>query len=142
MKVKLKGTSAGMLLLLCVFGFTACEHNSPAPTQPPVALQPMLSSIQTNIFTRKCVNAGCHPGGGAPMSLQANASFNNLVNVNSTTSNPSGVLVVPNNDAASILFLRVSGATRGRQMPLGLTPLSADEVNAIQTWINTGALNN
>ena len=130
------------LLLLLLLTLVACEHQTPI-TAPPVQVQPTLSSIQANIFTPKCAIPGCHvPGGGGPMSLQAGASFNNLVNVNSVTSNPAGVRVVPNNAANSILYLRVSGNTRGAQMPTTGQKLSATELTAIQTWINNGAQNN
>ena len=142
MKVRTPAALSGSLLLLLSLVLLSCEHQSPI-TAPPVQVQPTLSSIQTNIFTPKCAIPGCHVnGGGAPMSLQANASFNNLVNVNSTTSNPAGVRVTPNNAANSILYLRVSGNTRGPQMPTTGQKLSGDELSAIQTWINNGAQNN
>jgi len=108
---------------------------SPAP-----ALQATLSSIQANIFTPKCVNAGCHPGGGAPMSLQNGASFAALVGVNSAYAR---LRVAPGNAANSVLYLKVIGDnTVGRLMPLVGGPLSKTETDSIAAWINRGALNN
>jgi len=107
---------------------------------PAPALQATLSSIQANIFTPKCVNAGCHPGGGAPMSLQSGASFAALVGVNSAYARPR---VAPENAANSVLYLKVIGDnTVGRLMPLVGGPLSQTETDSIAAWINRGALNN
>jgi hypothetical protein len=133
---------AGSFLLLGLF--VACEHTSPMSQQqqqqqqPPAGLQAMLSSIQTNIFTPKCVNAGCHPGGGAPMPLRnANESFQNLVGV------PTGRPRVVRGDAStSILYLKIIGTSAGTRMPQGLAPLSQAEQDSIKTWINRGAQNN
>ena len=140
MKLKLSASTVlGSLLLFVGAGmFGACEHATPV-TQPPVMLQPTLSSIQTNIFTLKCVNAGCHPGGGAPMSLRAGDSFGTLVNQPSAYNRPR---VQPGNANNSALYLKVAGTTLGAQMPPGRPPLNNDELNAIQTWINNGAQNN
>jgi hypothetical protein len=128
----------GVVLLLIVIGLiVACEHEQQV-TGP--ALAPTLSSIQANILTPKCVNAGCHPGGGAPMSLQNDQSFGALVGKNSAYGR---LRVAPGNANNSVLFLKVTGAAGvGSQMPLGLPPLSNDETNAIRDWINAGALNN
>ncbi len=109
-------------------------------TAPP-ALQATLSSIQANIFTPKCVNAGCHPGGGAPMSLAAGASFGTLVNVSSAAFGRPRV--APGNANNSVLYLKVIGDNSvGRGMPLGGAPLSQAETDSIRAWINRGALNN
>jgi hypothetical protein len=134
----MSGAVSGSLLLLMCGAFIACEHQT-AMTGPPVQLQPTLSSIQANIFTPKCVNAGCHPGGGAPMSLANGQSFGTLVNQPSAYNRPR---VAPGNANNSALYLKVSGTTLGQQMPLGGQPLSAAEMSAIQTWINNGAQNN
>lgn len=138
MKINLKIMSVGALLLLSMT-IVACQHETPAPMQPAQGVQPTLSSIQANIFTPKCVNAGCHPGGGGPMSLANGQSFNTLVNQNSAYNRPR---VQPGNANNSALYLKVAGTTLGQIMPLGRPPLSAAEVSAIQTWINNGAQNN
>lgn len=137
MKINLKVMSMGALLLLSM-SFVACQHETPIIMQPQ-GVQPTLSSIQTNIFTPKCVNAGCHPGGGAPMSLASGQSFGTLVNQASGYNRPR---VQPGNANNSALYLKVSGTALGQIMPLGRPPLSAAEVSAIQQWINNGAQNN
>jgi len=133
----------GSILLLCVAGlFVACEHNLPTAQQqpPPANLQATLSSIQTNIFTPKCVNAGCHPGGGAPMSLRAGDSFGTLVGINSAFGRPRVMVGNANNSA---LYLKVIGNNAvGNRMPLVGAALSQAETDSIRAWINRGALNN
>ncbi len=129
--------------LLCVAGvFLACEHAMPVMQQaPPANLQATLSSIQANIFTPKCVNAGCHPGtGGGPMSLRAGDSFGTLVGVNSAYGRPR---VAPGNANNSTLYLKVIGNNAvGGRMPVLGAPLSQTETDSIAAWINRGALNN
>lgn len=145
MRIKFKAASMGALLCLSTVVFFACQHEMPLQMQPQ-GVQPTLSSIQANIFTPKCVNAGCHPGGGAPMSLANGQSYNTLVGAGGTGVTSSGyaplLRVSPGNAANSVLYLKVAGTTLGSIMPLGRPPLSAAEVSAIQTWINNGAQNN
>jgi hypothetical protein len=140
MKINLKVMSMGALLLLSMT-FVACQHETLAPVQPPQGIQPTLSSIQANVFTPKCATAGCHvPGGTGPMSLQNGVSYTTLVNVNSAYGR---LRVKPNDAANSVLYLKVTGAAGvGPLMPSGRPPLTSDEINAIQTWINNGAQNN
>jgi len=96
------------------------------------------------IFTNRCVNAGCHPGGGAPFSLQAGQSYNALVGVAATTGACSGTFqrVRPLFADSSAIIRRLGGTTCGVQMPFGLSPLSQNEINVIRDWINQGAANN
>jgi len=69
---------SSFILLSFVLLTYACEHEQ--GVGPGGGLEPTFSSIQTNIFTPKCVDAGCHPGNFAPMSLRAGAAYGNLVN--------------------------------------------------------------
>lgn len=97
------------------------------------------SNIQP-IFNNNC--SGCHPGGGAPFSLESGASYGNLVNVTATTGPCAGMpRVKPFHADSSALFKRIAG-TCGTQMPIGGSALSAAEQNLIATWINQGANNN
>lgn len=138
----MKAVMRSLLLLGVVGAFLACEHSMPLMQQPPPAnLQATLSSIQANIFTPKCVNAGCHPGtGGGPMSLRSGDSFGTLVNVNSAYGRPR---VAPGNANNSTLYLKVIGNNAvGGRMPVLGNPLSQAETDSIAAWINRGALNN
>ncbi len=94
------------------------------------------------IFTNRCVNAGCHPGGSAPFPLQADVSYGRLVNIVATEAPCAGIMRVKPSDAAnSALYRRIEG-TCGNQMPLGRTPLPQAERIIIRDWINQGAANN
>ncbi len=125
-----------LILISAVHIFNACEHEQGVAPQ---GLQPTFSSIQANIFTPRCVNRSCHPGGGAPMSLASGVAYNNLVNVPSAYGMPR---VMPLNAENSALFLKVTGSSlTGNQMPLGFPALSRDEIDAIQDWIEAGAKN-
>lgn len=118
----------------------ACQHELAAPTAP--SDPTTFTSIQANILTPRCVNQGCHPGGGAPMSLAAGAAYNNLVNVNSATYGKPRV--APGNPNNSVLYLKLIGdntvgGIAGR-MPLG-SALSATDIQAVRDWITKGAPN-
>lgn len=102
-----------------------------------------FSSQVQPIFTNNCVNAGCHPGSGAPFSLLASVSYINLVGITATTGScAGGVRVEPGNTEASVLLKRLEGASCGSQMPFGLTPLSSADIQLIRDWIGHGASNN
>ena len=132
---------SSFVLLTFVLFIYACEHEQGAGPQGG-GLQPTFSSIQDNILTPKCRNAGCHPGGGAPPSLplQAGAAYDRLVNVQSAFGIPR---VDPGNADNSALYLKVIGDNSvGSRMPLSRNALSSEQTNAIRDWINNGAQNN
>jgi hypothetical protein len=92
------------------------------------------------IFTASCATSTCHVTGsstGAPMSLVAGASYDNLVTGAANTR------VIPGSSSTSILYNRITGTTAGPQMPpLPATLLPANEQNLIKVWIDMGAKNN
>ena len=132
-----------MFLLPAAF-VLGCEHSP--PVQPAgFALQPDLSSIQTNIFDRKCAIEGCHIGSGAPpigngMDLARGKTFGNTVNIPSAE-RPTLFRIEPGNADSSYLVLKIEGAPGivGQQMPFGRSPLSQDEIDVIRQWIDGGA---
>jgi len=148
MRFRLPLTAVGAVLFMTgvVFLSIGCEHDIPAGPAQVQPVQPLLSDIQAKIFTLKCVNAGCHPGGGAPMSLATGTSYTTLVGPGGTGVVSSGyaprLRVSPGNANNSVLYLKIAGTTLGSRMPLNQQPLSAAEISAIQTWINNGAQNN
>lgn len=126
---------AALLLLL------ACQHNAAVNTNPGGGPPPdptSLAGIQQNILTPKCVNQGCHPGGGAPMSLAAGQSYASLVGVISPTYGLPRV--DPGNPNNSVLYLKVLNppGLPGR-MPAGGNPLPATDLANIAAWITKGA---
>lgn len=118
----------------------ACQHDIATnnPNSGPPADPTSLAGIQQNIFTPKCSNQGCHPGGGAPMSLSAGQSYAALVNVISPTYGLPRVS--PGNPNGSVLYLKVLNppGLPGR-MPAGGNPLPQTDLDNIAAWINKGA---
>ncbi len=106
-------------------------------------LEPTFSSIQANIFTPICTQ--CHAGASAPLSfsLQAGFSYDQLVGVPSVEV-PELLRVDPHQPDNSYVVMKIEGAPgiTGGRMPLGLSPLSAEQIAAIRTWIADGALEN
>ncbi|NNE07622.1 MAG: hypothetical protein HKN20_03565 [Gemmatimonadetes bacterium] len=101
---------------------------------------PTFSQIQSEILTPSCVNAGCHPGGGGPMSLAAGAAYDNLVNA---ASNYGIDNVEPGDAENSVLWLKVVGDPDfGNRMPLFGAALSQEQTDMIRDWIDAGALDN
>lgn len=108
-------------------------------------VQPTLDSIQANVFTPSCAVSGCHTGpAGGPLPTgmdlaSADASFANLVGVDSLQS-PGDVRVVPGDADASYLVMKIEGrAPFGGRMPLGGGALDATTIEAIRAWIDAGA---
>ncbi len=106
-------------------------------------LGPTLSSIQAFVFTPICVQ--CHTGVAAPLglALDSGVARQNLVGVASVE--VSGLMRVnPGQPDASYIVWKIEGRSgiQGGRMPLGMQPLSAEQIAAIRGWISDGALNN
>ncbi len=48
----------------------------------------------------------------------------------------------PGDAANSFLMMKLEGNAPGQRMPLGLAPLSDEDMNNIRDWIDAGAANN
>ncbi len=108
--------------------------------------------IQQAIFENKgCTSLACHGDTMAgDLDLRAGASYDALVS-QPATSVPEGTIrglqrVVPGQKDQSLLFLNLAAATLPdqwqaplRPMPIGLEPLSVDELEAVREWIEQGA---
>jgi Ca2+-binding RTX toxin-like protein len=105
---------------------------------PVVVAVDYVTQIQP-IFTARCT--GCHNVAAAPhgLILDADNSYELLVNVASKEV-PSLDRVDPGNPDDSYLVQKVEGtAAVGGQMPLGRTPLTAEQIALIRRWISEGA---
>jgi hypothetical protein len=106
-------------------------------------LRATFSSIQARILSPICTQ--CHAGPSAPLgfSMEAGVSYGNLVDVPSAEL-PELMRVKPGQPDSSYIVLKIEGAPGivGGRMPLGLAPLSAEEIQAIRDWIADGALRN
>jgi len=119
------------------------------------AFDSTFAGIQQTIFENHgCTNVACHgthtnPQGG--LDLSPDVAYQNLIQVPSTTI-PGIDRVYPGDETKSMLYLKLALATDptkipaninvsslGSPMPVGLTPLSADELTLMQEWIFGGA---
>jgi hypothetical protein len=134
------------MTLLAIAGI-GCGGNNVAigPNGTAAKENPSFSQDIQKIFNnRGCTTAGCHDIGGQQLGLILNpdSSYLKLVNV-ASSENAAKKLVMPNDTAQSYLVDKVSGTQSvGDRMPLGLSPLTAIEIQNIKNWIMKGALNN
>src|SRR5262245_16280280 len=106
----------------------------------PVAVAVDYTTQIQPIFTTNCIV--CHSGASAPRGLKLDAqnSFNLLVNVSSSEV-PSLKRVKPSDPDNSYLVQKVEGtAAVGGRMPLGRPPLSDAQIGLIRQWIAEGAM--
>jgi hypothetical protein len=104
------------------------------------ALGPTLSGVQDNIFTPICTQ--CHTGASAPLglALDEGVARANLVGVESTET-PGLLRVDPGSPDSSYIIWKVEGRPDivGGRMPLGMAPLSIEQLDALRGWIAAGA---
>jgi hypothetical protein len=104
-------------------------------------------AIQATVFEVKgCTASACHGEelmGG--LDLRADASFEALIHQPSTIDS-SIKRVFPGDQDLSLLYSKLAAATEGtdldslgQPMPVGEPPLSADQLEAIRSWIRAGA---
>lgn len=109
----------------------------------PVAFEPTFTNIQTNVFNAICIQ--CHVGAAAPQGLRLDEqnSYDSIVNIISQERSDL-FRVQPNNPDNSYLIRKLEGGPEiaGAQMPLNLTPLPQETINAIRVWISQGAQRN
>lgn len=110
-----------------------------SPTQTPTL---SFDDLQILVFGPMC--SGCHFGGGTSQPsvfdfTNADATYAALVNKQSSNS-PSQTLVTSGNAVQSYLVSTLKGTqTTGSRMPMRAKPLSAELMQAINTWIDSGA---
>ena len=111
------------------------------------ALEPPVSFASTvqPIFSANCATSGCHSGAfpSASLNLEPGMAYGNIVNVASTEV-PAVKRVLPGDATNSYLYQKITDATGilFAPMPFGSYPMPANDIAAIEAWINEGALNN
>lgn len=132
-----------LVLWSCVGDGTGLDEFGNPIQDTTLELGPTLSSIQAFVFTPICTQ--CHTGAAAPLglALDSGVARQNLVGVTSTEV-PALMRVNPGQPDASYIVWKIEGRSgiQGGRMPLGLQPLSAEQIAAIRGWIADSALNN
>jgi len=132
-----------------VLGLFACAGDGTTdPGSNPGTGTPTLSEDVQPIFTANCAFSGCH-GGASPaqgMNLSAGQAYQNTVGVPSVEL-PGMDRIEPGQPDQSYLVNKIQGTQAsvggsGQRMPLGLSPLSQDDINTIRAWVEAGASDN
>lgn len=85
------------------------------------------------VLTAKCARAGCHDDQNQVGNLS-------LTSWSNTTS--SYLVVAPGYPQNSSLVLSIQGLTTSPMPPVGLSPLTKNQIDGIKTWVKEGAKNN
>lgn len=124
---------------------TATPTDTPSPS-PTATSEPLFARIQQTIFNPTCATMFCHDAATASgdLVLEADVSYANLVDVEpmNLAARQAGLLrVEPFNPADSFLIIKVTNPTlpQGSRMPLGLPPLSEEQIGLLTEWIESGA---
>jgi hypothetical protein len=135
----------GLFVAVAGLAMGACDEKLSDLTGPTPNLQPTLSSIQSEIFSQRCV--GCHTNIGrpAPMGLVLLEGRAHANLVGAAAQGRSGATrVVPGDPENSYLIHKVEGrgGISGQRMPFNGTPLTDGQILVIRRWIELGAQNN
>jgi hypothetical protein len=137
------------LIVVSATVLSACgsEESDPAPGPSGCAsFESTFEAIQKNVFERRgCTQAACHGSAASGgLDLRAGAAYSGLAEAPSQGSTL--VRVQPAAPNESYLYLKLKAATdpgsveiANSPMPVGLPPLSEDELEAVRLWILGGA---
>lgn len=155
---------AALLLAGCGEGPTRASSSSPGvPVTPPVSnptepgpVDPdctefgsTFEAIQEVIFEKRgCTQDVCHGSSAVGgLDLRADVAYENLIEVRATGSRHH--LVIPGDRDRSYLYAKLAAATApgsvgvvdiaGSPMPIGVPPISENELVALRRWISAGA---
>ena len=134
----------GLVIAVSAAASGACDEKLSDLTGPTPNLKPTLSSIQSEIFSQRCI--GCHNGTGPflprVMNLTEGNSYASLVGVTSIEK-PALQRVNPGDPENSYIVHKVEGRAgiAGARMPFNGTPLTDGQILVIKRWIELGAPN-
>jgi len=135
----------GLFIAVAGMAMGACDEKLSDLTGPTPNLKPTLSSIQSEIFSQRCIS--CHNGTGrflpSVLNLNDGSAFANLVGV-TAIQKPGLQRVAPGDVENSYLIHKVEGRAgiTGQRMPLNGTALTSGQIAVIKRWIELGAPNN
>jgi hypothetical protein len=126
---------------------TACKRED-APTYPDSS----LGLIQEHILEKSCAVSGCHDATSGSVSAQHHLILTGdglyAALVNAPVANAQAVTadlrqIVPNDTTRSFLYQKVifdrAQHAYGGIMPMGMDPLSANQIAFLKQWIMAGA---
>ena len=134
----------GLLVAVSAVASGACDEKLSDLTGPTPNLQPTLSSIQSEIFSQRCI--GCHTGATrflpGVMNLTQGNSYASLVGV-ASVQKPALMRVAPGDPENSYMVHKLEGRPGivNARMPLNGTPLTDGQILVIKRWIELGAPN-
>jgi mono/diheme cytochrome c family protein len=106
-----------------------------------------FQDLEDQIFTQSCATSFCHkpdPPPAAPMSLEADKAYMQLVNVEAAQ-RPAFKRVLPGDPANSWLIIKLRAETATghgtTRMPLNKPQLTDEQIGQIEDWISRGAPN-
>ena len=98
-----------------------------------------LARLATEIFTPKCATSGCHAGTTRAGGLSLEADEVAEIIDAASQQQPSLKLIDPGNPDDSYLIRKVRGTGSEARMPIGLDPLTPEEIQMIVDWVAAGA---
>ena len=134
----------GLFIAVSAVASGACDEKLSDLTGPTPNLKPTLSSIQSEIFSQRCI--GCHTGAGrflpAVMNLTEGNSYANLVGV-ASIQQAALMRVAPGDPESSYIIHKLEGRAgiTAARMPFNGTPLTEGQILVIRRWIELGAPN-
>jgi hypothetical protein len=148
------GGIACATLVACGGGSSSGGSTTPPPEPPPgtpsceagESYASTFEAIQKVVFERQgCTQQVCHGSAASGgLDLSPGVAYANLLDAPALGSPL--VRVSPGDNDTSYLWRKLAAATRpgsvdigGAPMPLGLTPLSENELEAVRLWIYSGA---
>lgn len=152
-RVQRFGPVVAIAMVILVAAASCVDFNAPAaPKVPDIAIAtPSFSKDIQPIFNARCATSGCHNEATHQfdLDLASGYAYASLVGVQSVL-DPDYVRVNPNTpvpDSSWIVHMIVATdsartAIGAPRMPLGLTPLTANQIGNIERWIEEGAPDN
>lgn len=116
--------------------FSACDDTSNITEIDSVVIPAQNVSYSQYIqplLTAKCARAGCHDD---------QSHIGNLSLTSHANTTASYLVVAPGYPQNSLLALSVQGLTTKPMPPIGLSPLTKNQIDGIKTWVKEGAKNN
>jgi hypothetical protein len=118
----------------------AAEVDDPLAVEPEVAVN-SLDDLHQRILVKSCAAQPglCHSGQFEPNLSTPALSYENLVG-RPSLERTKKLRVAPGNAKESLLSHKLRNEDVITQMPLGAAPLSEEDIQAIEAWIDGGAL--